>query len=44
MQRKQTYVHAAQYMTCDQSWTVKAGLISDRVSRVCNAVINEVMS
>ena len=36
--------HAVQYMTCDQSWVLSAGLTFARFRNVCKAVIKEVTS
>ena len=38
------HVHDVQYITCDHNCVVKAGLMSERVRRVCSAVKNATRS
>ena len=39
-----TCSHAAQYITCDHSCVISAGLMSDNTNNVCSAVMNDVTS
>lgn len=41
---EQKYVHAVQYMTCDQNCVVIAGFMSDTVRRVWRADMKDVIS
>jgi hypothetical protein len=37
-------LHDVQYKTCDHSWVINAGLISERIKKLCKAVRKEMRS